>query len=398
MSLKTLIILGSTGSIGRQTLEVVRANQNSFSIQALVAHSNVDVLYDQCVEFEPKFVFMANVKAAQELRLRLNDNGLNRITVLLEYAELLQLCESDLADTVVAAIVGAAGLMPTFTAAKSGKRILLANKESLVMAGSLLMDTVQQNGATILPVDSEHNAIFQSMPADYKPGSPSPSSVESILLTASGGPFLQLPMEQFVKVTPAQAVAHPKWSMGAKISVDSATMMNKVLEVIEAHYLFSMPADKIEVLIHPQSIVHSMVRYVDGSVIAQMGMPDMTIPIAHSLAWPARMKSCAEPLDFLQFSTLTFEKVCEQRYPCFKFIRPVLECGQSAMVALNAANEVAVSAFLKQRIAFTKVVDIIDSVLQTLSVKEVTSIDDVLHIDAAARDCAAQYLLKCESV
>ncbi len=260
------------------------------------------------------------------------------------------------------------------------------------MAGSLLMDTVQQNGAIILPVDSEHNAIFQSMPAGFEPGAQAPASVQSILLTASGGPFLDLPMQDFPAVTPAQAVAHPNWTMGAKISIDSATMMNKVLEVIEAHYLFSMPADRIEVLIHPQSIVHSMVRYVDGSVIAQMGMPDMTIPIAHSLAWPVRIKTEAIQLDFVKYSTLTFKPVCCQRFPCFGFIQSVLAAGQAAMISLNAANEIAVEAFLKQRISFDNIANIVDSVLQSINMHEVKSIDCVLRIDAAARDLAVQSL------
>jgi len=391
MGIQAVVILGSTGSIGRQTLSVIQNNPDNFSIFALVAKSSVDILLQQCCDYNPRYAYLSDSVSAALLRSRLKAAG-SKTEVLSSNADLLALCAAAEVDIVVAGIVGAAGLLPTFTAAKAGKRILLANKESLVMTGEILMNTVQQNGAQILPVDSEHNAIFQSMPAGFVPGHDLPASVSSVVLTASGGPFLNSPLSEFPSITPEQAVAHPKWSMGRKISVDSATMMNKVLEVIEAHYLFSVPVSGIEVLIHPQSVVHSMVRYHDGSVISQMGMPDMKIPIAHCLAWPTRIKSMAQPLNLFTSSPLTFQTLCCQRYPCFTLINSVVAAGQSAMIVLNAANEIAVAAFLEKRISYDNIFRLIDSVLQNIAVSTVNNIDDVLAIDARARALSVQNL------
>ena len=322
--------------------------------------------------------------AAQSLRSLLKQAGLNT-TVLSKADEIVSLCVSSDVDIVVAGMVGAAGLNYVFSSAKAGKRILLANKESLVMAGTLLMQTTRDYGAQIMPVDSEHNAIFQSLPDHYVPGMPRPQGVESIILTASGGPFLDTPLKDFHAITPEQAVNHPRWSMGAKISIDSATMMNKVLEVIEAHFLFSMPIQDIDTVIHPQSVIHSMVRYLDGSVIAQMGEPDMRIPIMHALSWPHRSQSGAPKLDFLTCEKLVFKEMCVERFPCFDFARASIEKGQAAMIALNAANEVAVSAFLAKKIGFSSIYSVIDTVLQTANLVPISNLHDIMQFDHQIR-------------
>jgi 1-deoxy-D-xylulose-5-phosphate reductoisomerase len=391
MRKQSLLILGSSGSIGAQTLQVVRRYPERYQVHALVASSSYEIVYQQCLEFKPVFAYLENTQAAEKLRMRLQESQSSTIVLDLK-ADWSLLCASRDVDVVVSAIVGAAGLVPTIVAAQAGKKILLANKEALVMAGSLLMQTIESAGAVILPVDSEHNAIFQSMPDHYACGQSLDESVSSIILTASGGPFLDYPKQEFSSITPAQAVAHPNWSMGAKISVDSATMMNKVLEVVEAHYLFSVPQNKIEVIVHPESIIHSMVRYKDGSVLAQMGTPDMRIPLAYCLAWPERMASGADNLDFSLYSNLSFQPVCSERFPCVKFIQPVLREGQSAMIALNAANEIAVAAFLEGRIRYPQISELIDSVLQRITSSRVTNLDEVLQIDQRSRALAQQKL------
>lgn len=391
MSAEAIVVLGSTGSIGRQALDVVRQHDDRFMVYALVASSSVDLVFEQCNEFRPQYVYLHDALSAEKLSRRLSNTSLDT-EVVNTMPALEAICAAAEVDTVISAIVGAAGLVPTLAAARAGKKILLANKESLVMAGTLLMDTVHTCGATILPVDSEHNALFQSMPADFLCGHPVNDSVTEIVLTASGGPFLNRSREQLAAVTPAEAVAHPNWSMGAKISVDSATMMNKVLEVIEAHFLFSMSEDKIEVVIHPQSIVHSMVRYCDGSVLAQLGNPDMRTPIAYCLGWPERIKSGVGALDFSVHNNLSFQSLSLQQFPCAQFIKPVIRAGQCAMIALNAANEVAVSAFLDGMISYLQIYATIDRVLAKTDNSTVSSVDDVLYVDALSRRLAKDCL------
>jgi 1-deoxy-D-xylulose-5-phosphate reductoisomerase len=392
MKPKNLLILGSTGSIGSQTLDLVREHREDYSVFALVAHQRVDRMASQCLEFKPRYACLKDDKASAKLQGMLSSSGAD--TEVVPYSRVLELCADDHVDTVVAAIVGSAGLLPTLTAARSGKRVLLANKEALVMSGSLLMQTVAENGATILPVDSEHNAIFQALPNDFYPGKSLPDTVESLVLTASGGPFLKRSLPTFSSITPQEAVKHPNWSMGAKISVDSASMMNKVLELIEAHYLFSLPADRIETVIHPQSIIHSMVRYKDGSIIAQLGVPDMRVPIAHCMAWPDRMKTSVPRFDFMSGTHLTFGDICTERFPCFQFARSVIDEGQAAMIALNAANEVAVEGFLQGRIQFTDIPSVIDTVLQKMPLVTIDSLEQVVNLSEQSMRCANDVLSK----
>jgi len=382
--MKQLTLLGSTGSIGCSTLDVVRHNPETFAVTALVAGKNVARMVEQCLEFTPRYAVMDDDTCARQLKAALAQHG-SRTEVLSGQQAACDMAGLDEVDQVMAAIVGAAGLLPTLAAIRAGKTVLLANKESLVTCGRLFMDAVQHSGAQLLPVDSEHNAIFQSLPQPFQHNlgyaDLEQNGVMSILLTGSGGPFRETPLSELAAMTPDQACRHPNWSMGRKISVDSATMMNKGLEYIEARWLFNASADQMEVLIHPQSVIHSMVRYLDGSVLAQLGEPDMRTPIAHTMAWPNRVASGAKPLDFTTLSALTFCAPDYDRYPCLKLAMEAFEQGQAATTALNAANEVTVAAFLDSAIRFTDIAALNLSVLEKMDLREPQSIDDVLAVD-----------------
>jgi 1-deoxy-D-xylulose-5-phosphate reductoisomerase len=388
--MKRITILGSTGSIGKSTLEVLSNHPDKFEVFALTAKSSIEDLFLQCQKHEPRFVVLEEELLAISLRERIQQAKLR--TEVLSGVNALQDVASDPdVDYVMAAIVGAAGLLPILAAAKSGKRILLANKESLIMSGQLLMDRVNQYGATLLPVDSEHNAIFQCMPTNYLPGH-NPLEVETIILTASGGPFRTLPLSKFVNITREQAISHPTWKMGNKISVDSATLMNKGFEVIEAYWLFNLSIEQIEVVIHPQSIIHSMVNYQDGSMLAQLGPPDMQIPIAYTLSWPKRIKTHLRRLNLIEISQLTFEPVDNKRFPCLKLAYQALKEGGSASTLLNAANEIAVAAFLENRIAFLRIPTLISEVLERLPIEPISSVEAILEVDGKARRLARQLI------
>ncbi|CAI2068578.1 1-deoxy-D-xylulose-5-phosphate reductoisomerase [Serratia fonticola] len=389
--MKQLTILGSTGSVGTSTLAVVRENPDLFAIKALVAGRNVAVMAQQCIEFRPSYAAMADDQAANELRAVLAENGV-KTEVLAGEKAACELAALDDVDQVTAAIVGAAGLLPTLAAIRAGKQVLLANKESLVTCGRLFMDAVQKSQAQLLPLDSEHNAIFQSLPESIQRqlgySSLEAHGVSRIVLTGSGGPFRTTPMEQFATMTPDQACAHPNWSMGRKISVDSATMMNKGLEYIEARWLFNASAEQMEVILHPQSVIHSMVRYADGSVLAQLGTPDMRTPIAHAMAYPQRVHSGVAALDFCRIGALTFSEPERERYPCLYLAIEAFDAGQAATTALNAANEIAVAAFLQQQIRFTDISAVNQKVVECMALPEPTSIEMVLEIDRQAREVA----------
>jgi 1-deoxy-D-xylulose-5-phosphate reductoisomerase len=387
--MRHICVLGSTGSIGVNTLQVVRSHPDLFTVKALTAHSNIEVLAKQCIEFKPELAVVGSASAAEALQDLLKAA---HIKTDVQYGPQALAIASTLAsvDTVMAAIVGAAGLVPTIEAAKLGKRILLANKESLVMAGDIFMAAIAQSGAELLPIDSEHNAIYQCLPdANTSNGGARGQygslGVKEILLTASGGPFRNYSVDQLASVTPDQACAHPNWVMGRKISVDSATMMNKGLEVIEAHYLFGLPAEQIKVLIHPQSVIHSMVRYLDGSVIAQLGQPDMKTPIAYGLGWPNRIDGGVEELDFLKLSQLHFEEVDNEKFPSLKLAYQALTMGGLMPTVLNAANEVAVEAFLQQKIKFTQIADVVAKTLDQFSVSPAHDLDVILAADQESR-------------
>ncbi len=388
MTLQKLTILGSTGSIGVNTLDVIRRHPQRYRVVALCAHNQIDRLFDQCLEFQPRFAVVRNAGLAVELRGRLAAVACD---TLVEYGPeaLVRMAELPEVDSVMAAIVGAAGLPPSLAAAVAGKKVLLANKEALVMAGPVFMRAVKEHGATLLPIDSEHNAIFQSLPSDYS-GDLLKSGVSSLLLTASGGPFLNTSIIDLARVTPEQACAHPNWVMGRKISVDSATMMNKGLEMIEAHWLFNVPAEQIKVVIHPQSVIHSLVQYVDGSVIAELGNPDMRTPIAHALAYPERINAGVEPLDLFKVASLHFERPDFERFPCLALAYRALREGDSSPATLNAANEVAVQAFLDGKIGFTAIPAIIARVMDQSTVSKLASLESVLAADSAARRMAEQ--------
>jgi len=391
-TIQRITILGSTGSIGTSTLDVVARHPDKFGIVALTANSQVDLLFKQCQQFKPRYAVMLDEEAAIRLRELARDAGI--VTEVLSGIDALeQVAVLPEVDAVMAAIVGAAGLRPTLAAARAGKKILLANKETLVMAGSVFMDSVRASGATLLPIDSEHNAIFQSLPRGYD-GNLAASGVRRILLTASGGPFRDTPLEELQNVTPEQACAHPNWVMGRKISVDSASMMNKGLEVIEAHWLFNAGADDIQVVIHPQSVIHSLVEYVDGSVLAQLGNPDMRTPIAYGLAYPERIDSGVAPLDLFKVATMNFAAPDFERFPCLALAYQALRAAGTAPAVLNAANEVAVAAFLDKQISFLAIPAVIGAVLDTLPVVVVESLDDVLGADAEARRLAQQQIHK----
>ncbi|MFQ0970326.1 1-deoxy-D-xylulose-5-phosphate reductoisomerase [Gilliamella sp. BG1] len=386
--MKNITILGSTGSIGCSTLAVIAQNPHLFKAYALVGGNNVAKMTEQCLAFKPKYVAMATAQAATELKANLANLKLD-IEVLSGEQAICDLAQLPEVDQVMAAIVGAAGLKPTLAAIKKGKRILLANKESLVTCGHLFMQAVKEYGAELLPVDSEHNAIFQSLPTavqhDLGFANLAEHGITKIVLTGSGGPFRDWDLAKLAHVTPEQAVAHPNWSMGKKISVDSATMMNKGLEYIEARWLFNASANEMEIIIHPQSIIHSMVRYQDGSVIAELGVPDMCTPIAYAMSYPDRVPSSVPPLDFTQISSLTFKQPDFDHYPCLKLAIDAFNQGQAATTALNAANEVAVEAFLQHKIGFMDIAKNVSKVLDKLAFPEPSTIDDVFIIDQWAR-------------
>ncbi|HEX2668426.1 MAG TPA: 1-deoxy-D-xylulose-5-phosphate reductoisomerase [Gammaproteobacteria bacterium] len=379
-------VLGSTGSVGVSTLDVVARHRDRFKVVALTAHRDVDGLLKQCLEHQPKLAVMVDENAAQALAKRLKESGL-ATEVRVGAGALLEAAALPEARYVMAAIVGAAGLEATLAAVRAGKRVLLANKEALVMAGPLFMDAVRAHGAELIPIDSEHNAVFQCMPGGYHAGA-WPRGVRRILLTASGGPFRGWPVERLAEVTPAEACAHPTWSMGRKISVDSATMMNKGLEVIEACWLFGTGPERIEVVVHPQSVIHSMVEYDDGSVLAQLSNPDMRTPIAHGLAWPERLEAGVEPLDILARGNLDFEPPDLESFPCLRLAMQAAEAGDGAPVVLNAANEVGVAAFLEGRLAFTGIADLVATALDEVPRARCISLDDVLALDRRARKTA----------
>ncbi len=383
MNTRNISILGATGSIGENTLDVIARNRDRFRVVALTAHRNTRKLAQQCADFDAHLAVIADPELENELASCLRDLGCKAEVRSGEpgLAEAASLTE---VDTVMAAIVGAAGLKSTFEAARSGKKILLANKESLVIAGQVFVSEARANGSLILPVDSEHNAIFQSLPPDFSGGLDS-AGVEKIILTASGGPFLELPADELEQVTPDQACRHPNWEMGKKISVDSATLMNKGLEVIEARWLFDARPEQIQVLIHPQSIVHSMVAYRDGSFIAQMGTPDMRTPIAHVLAWPQRIEAGVNRLNLAQMNDLSFSEPDLDRFPCLGLAFDAMKTGESAPVTLNAANEVAVESFLANRIGFNRIPQLVNQVMDSVEVTPVNSLDEVLEQDRLAR-------------
>ncbi|WP_338848697.1 1-deoxy-D-xylulose-5-phosphate reductoisomerase [Massilia sp. W12] len=386
-----ITILGATGSIGMSTLDVIARHPEQYEVFALSAHSRVAELGDLCLQFAPAFAVVDTAQQAQDLQARLRAADC-RTEVLYGAPQLEAVAASSQTDCVMAAIVGAAGLAPALAAARAGKKILLANKEALVMSGRIFIDAVAAGGATLLPIDSEHNAIFQCLPGDFAHSAPARAGVAKILLTASGGPFRTRALESLAAVTPEEAVAHPNWVMGRKISVDSATMMNKGLEVIEAHWLFAAPPEQIEVVIHPQSVIHSMVSYVDGSVLAQMGNPDMRTPIAHALAWPHRIVSGVAPLDLAAVARLDFEAPDFTRFPCLKLAYEALHAGGTAAAILNAANEVAVEAFLARRIGFRQIDAVLQAVLAQVAHAPVADLDHLLQQDAAARRAAAAYI------
>ena len=387
MSVKQVAILGSTGSIGVNTLDVIRAHPDRFKVVALTAAKQVDLLAEQCVEFKPAIAVVADPDGAGRLSKLLLEKKINTQVLYGPQALVTAVTESS-CDTVMAAIVGAAGLVPVLAAARAGKRVLLANKEALVMSGDLFMQAMKQGGGELLPIDSEHNAIFQCLPNQFSKD-PSPSlGVEELWLTASGGPFRNTPLDQLASITPEQACAHPNWVMGRKISVDSATMMNKGLEVIEAFWLFGLPLEKIKVLIHPQSVVHSMVRYRDGSVLAQLGQPDMRTPIAYGLAWPERIDAGVAPLSLTQLAALSFSEPELERFPCLSLAFTAAKTGGTAPTVLNAANEIAVAAFLDEGLPYLQIPVVVEKVLNTISSVNAGSLELILDVDARARQVA----------
>ena len=380
--MQQITLLGATGSIGASSLDLISQHPDQYSVYALTANTNVEKMLAICLQFRPRYAVMSDEESARQLADLLAGSTTQ---VLSGQDGLLEVASHDDVDIVIAAIVGAVGLMPTLAAVRSAKRVLLANKESLVMAGNLFMDEVALHKALLIPVDSEHNAIFQCLPADYA-ANQTEKGITKILLTGSGGPFRELPLNEFDTVTPARAIAHPNWSMGPKISVDSATMMNKGLELIEACWLFDINEKDVEIVLHKQSIIHSMVAYNDGSVLAQMGNPDMRTPIANALAWPLRISSGVEPLDLFKVSQLDFEVADENRFPCLKLARDAIKQGGTSMAILNAANEVAVDSFLNEQIKFTDIPKLIDHTLQHITSNPAHSLDVILDDDRRARD------------
>lgn len=386
--MRQLVILGASGSIGQSTLKVLRRNPGRWQVLALTAWRSLDAMVRDCLEFSPRFAVMVDETAARELASRLKVHG-SQTRVLSGAKALCEVAAHPDAHSVMAAIVGAAGLAPTMAAVRAGKRILLANKEALVMSGAFFMEAVRDHGAELLPIDSEHNAIFQCLPEaiQRQPGfcDLAAAGISKILLTGSGGPFRYSEIGELASVTPAQAVAHPNWSMGAKISVDSATMFNKGLEYIEARWLFNAAPEQIQVVIHPQSVIHSMVQYKDGSVLAQLGNPDMCTPIAHALAYPDRISSGVEPLDFFSVGEFSFIRPDLDRYPCLALAMAACRQGQAATTALNAANEAAVAAFLAERIGFMDIARVNEAALQAFGQQGAGSLDDLIALDGASR-------------
>lgn len=391
---QSVCILGVTGSIGQSTLKILNQHPDKYSVFAISAHSRISELVDICKQFQPKVVVVPKQKV-DELAALFVKSELQNIEILTDQEGLVSIASHPDVDVVMAAIVGAAGLLPTLAAVKAGKRVLLANKEALVMSGEIMMQAARDHQALLLPVDSEHNAIFQSLPHNYleaeRNGQPQ-QGVSRILLTASGGPFLNHSLEQLEKVTPAQACKHPNWSMGQKISVDSATLMNKGLELIEACHLFSISEHFVTVVVHPQSIIHSMVQYVDGSTLAQMGNPDMCTPIAHALAWPERLQTSVPALDLFEYSQLDFQAPDIQKFPALDLARQAMRAGGLAPTILNAANEVAVAAFLNQQIGFTNIPQVVEHTLQKLENSVADNIESILNKDEVARHVAQQYI------
>lgn len=390
MKVSRVTVLGATGSIGVSTLDVIARHPDLYAVHALTGYSRMDVLAELCLRHRPVYAVVADADQASALQLRLGEQG-SQTHVRHGVGALAEVAADSSVDVVVAAIVGAAGLRPTLAAVRAGKRVLLANKEALVMSGALFMQAVRDCGAQLLPIDSEHNAIFQCMPGDYANGLQR-VGVRRILLTASGGPFREFSAEQLAHVTPAQACAHPNWSMGQKISVDSASMMNKGLELIEACWLFDARPEQIEVVVHPQSVVHSLVDYVDGSVLAQMGHPDMRTPIAQALAWPRRIDSGVSALDLLSIARLDFQAPDDLRFPCLKLARQAAATGGTACAILNAANEVAVATFLSGRMGFTGIPVMIEHVLNAVPSETVQDLDHIMQADQVAREHAEQWL------
>jgi len=385
--MKGICVLGATGSIGVSTLDVVKRHSDLYKVIALTANTNIDTLFAQCLEFKPEVAVVVDAKKAEEFKAKIVGSAVADMRVLVGAEALVEVATLDSVDSVMAAIVGAAGLLSALAAAKAGKTVLLANKESLVMSGDIFMQAIKESGAKLLPIDSEHNAIFQCMPAGYIAGEDAPVA-RRILLTASGGPFRTTPVEELHNVTVDQAVAHPKWSMGRKISVDSATMMNKGLELIEACLLFNMQPEQIQVVIHPQSIIHSMVDYVDGSVLAQMGNPDMRIPIAHAMAWPERFDSGVAPLDIFAVKQMDFEPASLERFPCLRLAIEAIQAGGIMPTVLNAANEIAVEAFLDEKVKFTDIPVIIENSMAKFSATAADSLEHILEADSQAREQA----------
>ncbi len=385
--IRTLTILGSTGSVGTATLDVVRANAGAFSILALTAHKNVGALAKQAIEFKAKLAVIGDEALYNDLQDALSGTG---IEVAAGRKAIID-AASRTADCTMAAIVGMAGLEPILAAINNGKHVAIANKEPLVAAGSIVLAAAQKSGATLLPVDSEHNAIFQVFEQQNR------AAIKRIILTASGGPFREWTLEQMEAATPAQAVKHPNWSMGVKISVDSATMMNKALEVIEAHHLFALPPEQIDVVLHPQSIVHSMVEYADGSVLAQMGASDMRVPIAHALGWPERLNNAAERLDFTKISALTFDAVDHRRFPAINLAYDCLRAGPAACIAFNAANEVAVESFLAGRCGFTGIFETVRRMMEEAGQEDISGLQSVLAFDQKVRHAAVRCIVEKET-
>ena len=391
MSVKQVAILGSTGSIGVNTLDVIRAHPERFKVTALTAAKQIDRLAEQCIEFRPAIAVVADADGASQLTRLLQAKKIATQVLYGPQALVSAVTESG-CDTVMAAIVGAAGLVPALAAAQAGKRVLLANKEALVMSGNLFMQAMKAGGGELLPIDSEHNAIFQCLPDRFTKNPSDHLGVEELWLTASGGPFRDKSISDLAGITPEQACAHPNWVMGRKISVDSATMMNKGLEVIEAFWLFGLPLEKIKVLIHPQSVVHSMVRYRDGSVLAQMGQPDMRTPIAYGLAWPERIDAGVAPLNLTQLSGLSFTEPNFAQFPCLSLAFAAAKVGGTAPAVLNAANEIAVAAFLDDGLPYLSIPNVVEHCLNALSPVAANSLETILEVDALARQTANQFI------
>ncbi len=396
---QSVCILGVTGSIGQSTLKVLQQHPDKYSVFAVTAHSRIEELAEICKQYQPKIAVVPS-QYADQLRQLLVQAKLDHIEILTDGAGLIAVAKHAEVDVVMAAIVGAAGLLPTLAAVKAGKRVLLANKEALVMSGDLMMQAAREHQALLLPVDSEHNAIFQCLPEHYlqaeRNGEPK-LGVSRVLLTASGGPFLNHSLEQLKTVTPQQACKHPNWSMGQKISVDSATLMNKGLELIEACHLFAISEHFVTVVVHPQSIIHSMVQYVDGSTLAQMGNPDMCTPIAHALAWPERIQTHVPALDLFVHQQLNFQEPDIIRFPALKLARQAMQAGGVTPAILNAANEIAVAAFLQQQISFTAIPEVVEHTLQSVENAAADQLELILQADARARDCAHQYVTQLRS-